>query len=33
VEEELLARRNRGEAVVLVTAVRTDGDPPCEVGP
>jgi molybdopterin adenylyltransferase len=32
VEEELLARRNRGEAVVLATAVRTDGDPPCEVG-
>jgi molybdenum cofactor synthesis domain-containing protein len=32
VEEELLARRNRGEEMVLATAVRTEGTPPCKVG-
>lgn len=32
IEDELLSRRNRGEAVVLATAVRTEGQPPCEVG-
>jgi molybdenum cofactor synthesis domain-containing protein len=32
IEAELVARRARGEAVVLATAVRTTGDPPCRVG-
>ena len=32
IEEELLARRRRGEEVVVATAIRTDGAPPCKVG-
>ncbi|HXF56911.1 MAG TPA: molybdenum cofactor synthesis domain-containing protein [Actinomycetota bacterium] len=32
VEEELAARRARGEEVVLATAVRVEGEPPCRVG-
>jgi molybdopterin adenylyltransferase len=32
VEEELAARRARGDEVVVATAVRTEGDPPCRVG-
>jgi molybdopterin adenylyltransferase len=32
IEDELTARRAAGEAVVLATAVRTEGDPPCKVG-
>jgi molybdopterin adenylyltransferase len=32
IEDELAARRAAGEAVVLATAVRTEGDPPCKVG-
>ncbi len=30
--DELAERRARGEGVVLATAVRTEGDPPCRVG-
>jgi molybdenum cofactor synthesis domain-containing protein len=32
IEEELAARRAAGERVVLATAVRTNGNPPCKVG-
>jgi len=32
VEDELSARRAAGEEVVLATAVRIEGDPPCRVG-
>jgi molybdenum cofactor synthesis domain-containing protein len=32
IEAELEARRRAGEAVVLATAVRTEGAPPCRVG-
>ena len=32
VEDELVARRAAGEQVVLATAVRIEGDPPCRVG-
>jgi molybdopterin adenylyltransferase len=32
IDEELRARRGRGESVVLATAVRTEGNPPCTVG-
>jgi len=32
IEEEMAARRAAGEEVVLATAVRTEGDPPCRVG-
>ena len=32
IEDELASRRAAGEAVVLATAVRTEGDPPCKVG-
>jgi len=32
IEEELATRRAAGEEVVLATAVRTEGDPPCRVG-
>jgi molybdopterin adenylyltransferase len=32
IEEELAARRAAGEEVVLATAVRVEGDPPCRVG-
>jgi molybdenum cofactor synthesis domain-containing protein len=32
IEEEMAARRASGEEVVLATAVRTEGDPPCRVG-
>ncbi|MFN2590073.1 MAG: molybdenum cofactor synthesis domain-containing protein [Actinomycetota bacterium] len=32
VEDELSVRRSRGEEVVVATAVRTEGDPPCRVG-
>ncbi len=32
IEEELAIRRAAGERVVLATAVRTDGNPPCRVG-
>ncbi len=32
IEQELVERRSRGEAVVLATAVRTNGNPPCRVG-
>jgi molybdenum cofactor synthesis domain-containing protein len=32
IEQELVNRRNRGEPVVLATAVRTTGNPPCRVG-
>jgi molybdopterin adenylyltransferase len=31
-EEELAARRASGEDVMLATAVRVEGDPPCQVG-
>jgi molybdopterin adenylyltransferase len=32
IEEELARRRQAGEAVVVATAVKVEGDPPCHVG-
>jgi molybdenum cofactor synthesis domain-containing protein len=32
IEDELIARRAAGEEVVLATAVRAEGNPPCKVG-